>query len=202
MTLFKNRNKAFVYCLIVSGLIISAPSLGITHKEGPTPDEEREEILTMRKETLVQLYEEQAAAKSQVQNSVGYAVFSNFGMNLFLVSTGRGGGVVRDNNSGKDTYMKMFSAGGGFGMGVKTFRAIFIFDTREALNGFVESGWDFSGQADAAATTDADNQENAGAADEALTLTQGVTVYQLTDKGLALQATLQGTKYWKDEDLN
>jgi len=31
---------------------------------------------------------------------------------------------------------------------------------------------------------------------------KNVTVYQMTDKGVALQATLQGTKYWKDDDLN
>jgi lipid-binding SYLF domain-containing protein len=78
----------------------------------------------------------------------------------------------------------------------------FIFHTREAFDTFVESGWDFSGQADAAATTDADSGEQAGAADAAATLTQGVTIYQMTDKGLALQATLQGTKYWQAEDLN
>ena len=30
----------------------------------------------------------------------------------------------------------------------------------------------------------------------------GVWVYQITKKGLALQLTLQGTKYSKDKDLN
>ena len=30
----------------------------------------------------------------------------------------------------------------------------------------------------------------------------GVDIFQITKNGLALQATLQGTKYWKDKDLN
>jgi hypothetical protein len=30
----------------------------------------------------------------------------------------------------------------------------------------------------------------------------GVWVYQITKNGLALQLTLQGTKYYKDGDLN
>jgi len=30
----------------------------------------------------------------------------------------------------------------------------------------------------------------------------GVWVYQITKNGLALQLTLQGTKYYKDDDLN
>ncbi|MGK0501004.1 MAG: hypothetical protein ACJAYG_002658, partial [Oceanicoccus sp.] len=29
-----------------------------------------------------------------------------------------------------------------------------------------------------------------------------ITVYQLTENGLALQAMVKGTKYWKDKDLN
>lgn len=31
---------------------------------------------------------------------------------------------------------------------------------------------------------------------------EGVEVIQITENGLALQATLQGTKYWRDRDLN
>jgi hypothetical protein len=27
-------------------------------------------------------------------------------------------------------------------------------------------------------------------------------IYQLADTGVALQATVSGTKYWKDKDLN
>ncbi|MFZ9682467.1 MAG: hypothetical protein ACO3DQ_04590 [Cephaloticoccus sp.] len=30
----------------------------------------------------------------------------------------------------------------------------------------------------------------------------GMEVYQLTKNGIALQATVQGTKYWKDPELN
>lgn len=30
----------------------------------------------------------------------------------------------------------------------------------------------------------------------------GITVYQLTKTGLMAQGTLQGTKYWKDDELN
>jgi lipid-binding SYLF domain-containing protein len=188
--------------LLVAGLIFSAPALAITHKQGPTPDEQRAEIQQMREETLAQLYDENPAAKDQIQNAVGHAVFSNFGLNIFLLSTGSGKGVAHDAASGKDTYMNMFSAGVGIGLGVKTFRGVFIFHTRQGFDKFVEKGWDFSGQADAAATTDAADEAELGAADSVASLVDGVTVYQLTDKGLALQVTLQGTKYWRDDDLN
>ena len=35
-----------------------------------------------------------------------------------------------------------------------------------------------------------------------LSVSPGVWMYQLTDKGLAAEATVKGTKYWKDDDLN
>ena len=36
----------------------------------------------------------------------------------------------------------------------------------------------------------------------AISVSPGVWVYQLTDKGVALELTAKGTKYYKDDDLN
>ena len=104
-----------------------------------TPADKRKEIQdNALRMTLADLYKYQPQAKGEIKSAAGYAVFSNFGMNLFLVSTARGGGVAHDNSSGKDTYMKMFSAGGGIGLGVKDFRGIFIFQTKGALDEFYQ----------------------------------------------------------------
>lgn len=165
-------------------------------------EEQRQEVRDMRDETLTQLYQMESSAEEMIGESVGYAVFSNTGINVLLVSTANGSGIAHDNESGADSYMSMFSAGGGIGLGVKKFSAVFIFHDRPAFVQFVEEGWNFSGQADAAATTDAKSGEQAGAMEATIGLNSGVTVYQLTKKGLALQVTLQGTKYWKDDDLN
>ncbi|MGI9249390.1 MAG: YSC84-related protein [Woeseiaceae bacterium] len=165
-------------------------------------DEQREAILEMRAETLARLFKEKPSAEKLIEGSVGYAAFSNRGINVLLVSTANGKGVAHDNESGQDFYMNMFSAGGGVGLGVKKFSAVFVFHSRDAFDQFVEEGWNFSGQADAAATTDAENEEEAGSMETAVGLNEDVTIYQMTEKGLALQITLQGTKYWKDGDLN
>jgi len=165
-------------------------------------DEQRQEVLKMRDEVLTRLYGEDPAAKELVDQAIGYAVFSNTGINVLLISTARGQGVAHDNESNHDTYMNMFSAGGGIGMGVKKFSAVFVFHNRDAFDQFVDKGWNFTGQVDAAATSDAEEGEEAGSMGTAVGLNQGVTVYQMTEKGLALQATLQGTKYSKDDELN
>ena len=94
--------------------------------------------------------------------------------------------------------MKMVSVGAGIGAGVKDFRVIFAFETEKALAKFIDSGWDASGQADAAAKAG----KTGGSYSGATSVAPGVWVYQITKNGLALQATLQGTKYYKDDDLN
>ena len=53
-------------------------------------------------------------------------------------------------------------------------------------------------QADAAAKAG----EDGGALNAAITVAPGIRLYKLTQNGLAIQATIQGTKYWKDGDLN
>lgn len=173
-------------------------SLSITLAFAGSPAEERAEIQKMRKETLVRLYQLHPAAQGALRSAAGYAVFSNVGINLILLSAAGGSGVAHDNGSGKDTYMKMVSGGVGFGLGVKDFRGIFVFSTRDKLDQFVNSGWEASAQADAAAKAG----DKGGAAAGAITVAPGVTLYQLTENGLALQATIQGTKYFKSDTLN
>ena len=171
---------------------------GFFGPDGDKPEEQRQTIQKMRQDTLADLYKYEPHAKEDIRKAAGYAVFSNTGINLFVVSTANGWGVAHNNNTGKDTYMKMFSGGVGIGMGVKDFRGIFIFATEKTLTHFIEEGWQGGAQADAAAKA----EDKGGALATAIDVAPGIKLYQLTENGLALQATVQGTKYWKDKDLN
>jgi lipid-binding SYLF domain-containing protein len=95
--------------------------------------------------------------------------------------------------------MKMLEVQAGLGFGVKKFSVIFIFDTEKALNKFVDSGWEFGGQAGVAAKA---GEGKGAAAAGAVSVSEGVSMYQLTDKGVALEITAKSTKYYKDDDLN
>ena len=148
--------------------------------------------------TLSKLYAAKPGAKAAIQKAAGYAAFDNFGMNLLVISTGSGKGVVVDNATKKETFMKMLSAGVGIGLGAKDFRAVFVFENKAGLDNFINSGWD----ADAHAEATAKASQKGGAYEGAISVAPGVWVYQLTETGLALQATLQGTKYYKNDDLN
>ena len=196
----KRRKKMTRGSWIRTGVIVAVAALlaGCMTPKGDSVDAQREDARRMRTETLAKLYELYPGAKDRIAKAEGYGVFSNVGINLILMSAGNGWGVVHDNGSGKDTYMKMLSAGLGFGLGVKDFRGVFVFTSKGALQDFVEDGWDASGQADAAAKAGDKGDAIAGALDVA----PGIKLYQITEHGLALQATVQGTKYWPDSDLN
>ena len=162
-----------------------------------TPQQKRQAILNMKQEVLTDLFKVRPGARSVVNNAPGYAVFSNANINVILASFSGGQGVVKDNSTGAHTYMNMGEVGIGFGLGVKDFRAVFVFHNRSTMNKFINSGWEFGAHADAAAKAG-----NKGGAVGGEVLIDGITVYQLTESGLALQATVKGTKYWKDSELN
>lgn len=165
---------------------------------GDTPDQKREKTRKMADQTLQDLYKLQPTSQGAIAKAAGYAVFNNMGTNLLLVSTARGAGIAVNTQSKQETFMKMLSAGGGLGIGVKDYRVVFVFETEKALETFLSSGWSGSAQADAAAKAG----EKGGAYSGAVEVAPGVWVYEITKNGLALQLTLQGTKYYKDDSLN
>ena len=160
-------------------------------------DEKRDKTRKMAAQTLQDLYKLEPAAQAAIQKSAGYAVFNNTGVNL-LLSTARGAGIAFNNSNKQETFMKMGSVGVGLGLGVKDYRVIFVFADEKALNQFLDSGWSGSAQTDAAAKAG----EKGAAYSGAVEIAPGVYVYEITKNGLALQLTLQGTKYYKDDDLN
>jgi lipid-binding SYLF domain-containing protein len=148
--------------------------------------------------TLQRLYKAKPSAQAAVKSSAGYAVFNSGGAKILVAGAGKGKGIAVDNASQKVTYMKMREIQAGLGMGVKKFSTIFVFETKDALEKFVNSGWQFGGQTTAAAKTG----DGGGSLQGATSVSPGVWMYQLTDKGLALELTGKGTKYSKDDDLN
>ena len=177
-------------------LALSALAAGCA-TTGDTPDEKRAAIRAMSAEVLEDLYEVKPAARQEIAASPGYAVFDNANVNIVVASFGGGDGVVHNNATGAKTYMKMGEVGIGLGAGIKDFRAVFVFHDAETMDDFITQGWEFGGHADAAAKAG-----DKGAAVSAEAVIDRVTIYQLTESGLALQATLKGNKYWVDKTLN
>lgn len=195
--------KKIAAILLTVFIFTFAASIAFGQTSSPTPDpkieKKRQAVRKMSKDTLARLYKAQPNAKSLVEGAAGYAVFSNTGVKILISGSGKGQGVAVNRKTGKETFMKMFELQAGLGVGVKKFRVVFVFENEKALNRFIDSGWEFGGQADAAAK----GGEGKGASTAgAFSVSEGVWMYQLTDKGLALEISVKGTKYYKDDDLN
>lgn len=181
--------------LLIVFWMVLACALSVIAK---SKEEKQAEARKKAEGTLARLYKAKPSAQAAIKQAAGYAVFNSAGMKILVAGGGRGQGIAVDNRTQKVTYMRMREVQAGLGMGVKKFSTIFVFETNAALEKFVNSGWEFGGQTTAAAKSG----DGGGALQGAASVSEGVWMYQLTDKGLALELTGKGTKYFKDDDLN
>lgn len=176
-------------------IVLSINSCAITGSNSKT--DKRQAVLAIKNNALTDLYRIKPDVRQQITSASGYAVFSNVNLMILLASIGGGHGVVTNNQTGQQTYMKMGELGLGMGAGIKDFRAIFIFHNSESLNRFINHGWIAGLSSDAAVKA----SDKGGAVSGSLAA-DNVTIYQLTKSGLSMQVTLTGTKYWKNDELN
>ncbi len=175
-------------------LTLAAPGIAL----GADKAKEQAEVRKAGQDALAAVYAAAPSARKAVESAAGYAAFSNFGMKILVAGGGSGKGIAVNNKTKAMTYMKMAEIQAGLGFGAKKFQVVWVFETDKALNDFINSGWEFGGQATAAAKT----SDKGSAYQGAVAVGPGVWIYQVTEKGLALELTAKGTKYYKDSDLN
>jgi lipid-binding SYLF domain-containing protein len=152
----------------------------------------------MAQDALATLYELSPSARLGIERAAGYAVFSTFGLKLFFAGGTSGRGVVVNQHTHRQTFMKMLQVQGGLGFGVNKNRLIFVFTSEQALRDFINQGWEFGAQAGVSAMAAGQGLMFNGAA----SIAPGVYLYQITDTGLAATLTVSGTRFSKDADLN
>jgi len=190
------KKSAVMFTVFVVMLALAVPGMVLADQKTSgelKDDSKRAKINEVAQETLDQLLAENANAKSLFDQAIGWAVFDNTKV-AFGISGGGGRGVAVDKKSGKRAYMKMGTGGIGFGLGVNKYQVVFFFQDATTLKNFIEKGW----QADAGATASAGKN----AAEVKTNFKNGLAIYQITEKGLMLNADVAGTKYWLDDKLN
>ncbi len=192
------QNPVATWSLALLAALSLFTALPMTASAASKADDARADIRSTTSETLNTLYKTQPSARNVIAKSAGYAVFSNFGMKIFLAGGGSGKGVAVNNKTKAETFMKMVEVQAGLGMGVKKFRLVWVFQNKADFDAFVNSGWELGAQAGATAKTG----DKGGGIEGAVSIKPGVYLYQITDDGLAAELTAKGTKYYKDDDLN
>ena len=193
--------KKKTLCLVIASAILLSLALiscASTPQSKSEKEQKQEDVRDVANTTLAQLYAKYPAAKSEIAKAAGYAVFSDFGFKFMFLGGAGGSGVAVNNATKQETYMKMAEFQPGFGFGAAKFRIVFIFETLEAFNSFVTSGWEAGANAMASAKTKAEGGALAGA----VTVSNGVKMFQLNDEGAIVGVSITAAKYYKDKELN
>jgi lipid-binding SYLF domain-containing protein len=156
------------------------------------------EILKVTQASLERFYKAKPDLKAAVEKAPGYAVFTTFGIS-FLIGGSGGHGVVRDNATKTNTFMKMGGGSVGFQIGAAESDILIIFKTPVAMNDFANNGWSFGGGANVGAGADG---KSAGGGRSGSVM-DGAESFTLTKNGLTGNLLSIGSaKVWKDTDLN
>jgi lipid-binding SYLF domain-containing protein len=75
---------------------------------------------------------------------------------------------------------------------------VFVFETPQAFDQFVQSGWEFGGNVMASAQT---RTQQMGS-QLGVSVSPGVLMYQLSDQGAIVGVSITGAKYYPDPNLN
>ena len=190
-----------MFQLLMCGLVAVGVALAAVPAEAQDDSaliQRRLEVREMRYEALAALFEVAPGARADIQHAAGYGTFSTFGLKIFFAGGTTGKGVVVNNHTNRETFMRMLEVQAGLGFGIKKDRLIFVFETQKALRDFITQGWEFGGQMSAAAMV----ADQGGMFAGAVSVSPGVYMYQLTETGLSASITVTGTKFFRDPDLN
>ena len=126
MTITTGKGTAilkFIFLTLACSLAI------VAHAADDKKAEEQKQVRKMAHDTLQRLYKAEPKAKGAVEGAAGYAVFSNTGLKILMLGSGKGEGLAVNNKSHQETFMKVVELQAGLGFGVKKFSVIFVFET-------------------------------------------------------------------------
>lgn len=183
---------------ILMAFLLAAMAITTIPARADDKAQQQADIRKVSQDILGELIRVQPSAQGVVDRAAGFAVFSTAGLKIFVAGGGMGTGMAVNNQTKQVVFMKMAEVQAGLGMGFSKLKQVWVLDTQTAFNNFVNSGWEFGGQA----TLNAQAGGQGGGYAGAIPVSPGVWIYQLAGDGLAASMTVKGSKYYKADDLN
>ncbi len=166
-----------IILLIVCMFITACSSMTVSEKET-----KRSELDKMAAKAIAGLVEKDAAIQQELDDSLGYAVANMKLTKVPIVGAGGGEGVVFIKAGEKKIYFTVsrFDLGGGWG--VRSYKALMVFNSQEVLDNWQDGKWEFQAGAEASAGTASAEGSSSG-------LAQGFTIHVLSDGGASATVT-------------
>lgn len=189
--------KTFWAKLILMTLVILA-AFSATAFAKETPDETRAKLNRMSTEVLERMYKAYPASRSEMDRAYAYSTISSSSVKLGFWGSDRGRGIAVNNETGEKIYVKMNEVTIGLNIGAKEYDLLFIIQNKKAWDRFISGNIKFGTEATAAAT----DGVSGGSVADAKIIADGVWVYQVDKKGLALELTFKGAQISPIRSLN
>ena len=157
----------------------------------------RAEVHKKTEAALERFYKAKPELKEAAAKAPGYGIFTTYGFS-FIVGGEGGSGLVHDNKTKHNTYMKVGGGSAGLQLGASQTEVLIVFKTAAAMNNFVTKGWTAGGSATASAGA---GSATAGGGKGETEMGEADT-YTMTKNGLELGLAAGVSKFWKDKDLN
>jgi lipid-binding SYLF domain-containing protein len=181
-------------------LVLGAMSLSLLATGALAKDDKatkQAEVVAKTEAAMERFYKVKPELKDAVAKAPGYGIFTTYGIS-FVVGGSGGSGLVHDNKTKHNTFMKVGGASAGLQLGAAQTEVLFIFKSTAAMNKFIASGW--AGGASATASAGASGATAGGGREAAAG--DAADVYTLTKNGIEAGLAVGGSKFWKDKDLN
>ena len=182
--------------LILFALVLMTAGTVFAAKE--TPDQLRAKLNDMSGQVLSRMAEKYPSSRSAVQNSYAYCTISASSIKWGFWGDDRGRGVAVNNHTGERVYVKMNEVSVGVNFGAKEYDLLFIITNKEAWDRFISGNIKFGSEVSAQAS----DGISGGTFANATIVANGVWVYQLDKKGLAVEMTLKGARISPYKTLN
>ncbi|MGO4906621.1 YSC84-related protein [Flavobacterium sp. W20_MBD1_R3] len=173
----RNLNRILVTILVCA--LNTAPIFGQTTAK-------KNKIIADSQTAKTEFIESDPLMKALFDKAYGYVIFPNVGKGGFGIGGAAGNGVVYEHNK-RIGMAKLSQVSIGFQAGGQAYREVIFFESKNEIDRFKESRFEFSAQASAVAVTEG--------ASANVKYTNGVMVFTMQKGGLMYEASIGGQKF-------
>ena len=165
--------------LVLALLLVVAGCATMTSDE---KEQKRAELDAMAEAAIAGLVEQDSGIKTEIDESLGYAVANMKLTKVPVVGAGGGEGVIFNKATQQRTYITVSRLDIGGGWGARSYKALLVFDSQKVMDKLEGGVWEFQAGAEASAGT-------ASAEGSSSDLNKDFTMHVLSDGGASATVT-------------
>lgn len=144
--------------------------------------QKRAELDAMAEAAIAGLIEQDPEIRTEIEQSLGYAVANMKLTKIPVVGAGGGEGVFVDKQTGQRTYFTVSRLDIGGGWGARSYKALLVFESQKVMDRAKDGVWEFQAGAEVSAGS-------ASAEGSSGDLNKGFTMHVLSDGGASATVT-------------